>query len=99
MKAVFETGGKQYFVTENDVIYVEKLDAEVGTDVTFDNVLMVNEKVGIPYVDGAKITCEVQKQGKQKKVVIFKYRAKKKYRNKKGHRQPYTKLLVKKIVG
>lgn len=99
MKAVIETGGKQYYVAEGDVIYVEKLDAEVGSDITFDNIHSVGDKVGTPYVKGAKVTCTVEKHGKSKKIVVFKYRPKKKYRNTKGHRQPYTKLVVKKIVG
>lgn len=98
MKAIFVTGGKQYYVTEGDTIYVEKLDAEVGKEVTFTEVLYVDGVAGTPVVDGAKVVCSVEKQGKQKKVVVFKYRPKKKFRNKQGHRQPYTKLTVKKIV-
>lgn len=98
MKAVFVTGGKQYYVQEGDVIYVEKLDAEVGSEVTFDDVLFVDNKAGNPYVKGAKVICNVEKHGKQKKIIVFKYRPKKKYRKKQGHRQPYTKLVVKKIV-
>ncbi len=97
MKAIFVTGGKQYYVTEGDTIYVEKLDTEVGKDVTFTEVLYVDGTVGTPVVDGAKVVCSVEKQGKQKKVIIFKYRPKKKFRNRQGHRQPYTKLTVKKI--
>ena len=97
MKAIFVTGGKQYYVSEGDVIYVEKLDAEAGQTIEFDKVLCVGDKTGTPYVDGAKVTCEVEKQGKAKKIVVFKYKPKKKYRNKQGHRQPYTKLVVKKI--
>ena len=98
MKAIFVTGGKQYYVAEGDEIYVEKLDAEVGSTVTFDEVLCVGDKTGTPYVKGAKVECSVEKQGKAKKIVVFKYRPKKKYRNTRGHRQPYTKLVVKKIV-
>ena len=98
MKAIFVTGGKQYYVSEGETIYVEKLDAEVGSEVTFDNVLYVDGVAGTPQVKGAKVVCTVEKQGKQKKIIIFKYRPKKKYRNKQGHRQPYTKLTVKKIV-
>ena len=98
MKAIFVTGGKQYYVSEGDVIYVEKLDAEVGSEVTFDEVLFVDGKAGNPTVKGAKIVCSVEKHGKQKKIVVFKYHPKKKYRKKQGHRQPYTKLVVKKIV-
>ena len=97
MKAVFETGGKQYYVNENDVIYVEKLPNEVGTEVTFTNVLVLGDKIGTPYVEGAKVICQVEKHGKQKKIKVFKYRPKKKYRKTQGHRQPYTKLVVKKI--
>ena len=98
MKAIFVTGGKQYYVSENDVIYVEKLDAEGGSEVTFTDVLYVDGTVGTPVVDNAKVVCTVEKHGKDKKIIVFKYKPKKKYRNKQGHRQPYTKLVVKKIV-
>ncbi len=98
MKAIFVTGGKQYYVSEGDVIPVEKLDAEVGSEVEFTEVLYVDGKVGNPTVPGAKVICSVEKHGKNKKIVVFKYRPKKKYRNKQGHRQPYTRLVVKKIV-
>lgn len=97
MKAIFVTGGKQYYVAEGDAIYVEKVNAEAGSDVVFTDVLFVDGKAGQPYVKGAKVTCTVEKHGKQKKVIVFKYKPKKKYRNKQGHRQPYTKLIVKKI--
>lgn len=97
MKAVIKTGGKQYLVEEGSVIYVEKLDHEVGDKVTIDEVLMVDDTVGTPTVKGASVTLEVLKQGKQRKVVVYKYHPKKKYRRKQGHRQPYTKLEVKKI--
>ena len=97
MKAIFETGGKQYYVSENDVIYVEKLPNEAGSEVTFTNVLAVGTKIGTPYVEGAKVVCLVEKHGKQKKIKVFKYIPKKKYRKTQGHRQPYTKLVVKKI--
>ena len=97
MKAVFVTGGKQYYVAENDVIYVEKLPNEVGTEVTFTDVLAVDDKIGSPFVSGASVVCLVEKHGKQKKIKVFKYRPKKKYRKTQGHRQPYTKLVVKKI--
>lgn len=99
MKAAFETGGKQYYVAEGDILYVEKLDVEAGKDIDFTNVLCVGDKAGTPYVSGAKVTCTVEKHGKAKKIKVFKYRPKKKYRNTQGHRQPYTKLVVKKIVG
>ena len=98
MKAVIETGGKQYYVTEGTILYVEKLDAEAGSKVELDKVLMVNDKVGNPYGDSAKEIGEVVKQGKNKKIIVFKYNAKKNYRKKQGHRQPYTKIEIKKIV-
>ena len=81
---------------EGDTIYVEKLDAEVGSDVTFDKVLFADGKAGNPYVD-VSVVCTVEKHGKNKKIKVFKYRPKKKYRKTQGHRQPYTKLVVKKI--
>ena len=97
MKAIIVTGGKQYYVAEGDVIYVEKLDKEVGSTVTFDEVLMVDGTAGNPYVAGAKVEALVEKQGRGKKITVFRYKPKKKYRLKKGHRQPYTKLTIKKI--
>lgn len=97
MKAIFVTGGKQYFAAVGDVIYVEKLDCEAGKDITFNEVLMIDETVGNPYVKGATVVCTVEKHGKQKKIKVFKYRPKKKYRRTQGHRQPYTKLVVKAI--
>ena len=98
MKAVIETGGKQYYVTEGTILYVEKLDTEAGSEVELDKVLMVNDKVGNPYVKGAKVVGEVVKHGKNKKIIVYKYNAKKKYRKKQGHRQPYTKIEIKSIV-
>ncbi len=101
MYAVVETGGKQVKLEAGKNIYVEKLDVEAGKTYEFTNVLLVaGEKVlvGAPYVSNAKVVCECLEHGKGKKVVIFKYRAKKDYRKKQGHRQPYTKLLVKEIV-
>lgn len=97
MKAVFATGGKQYYVSEGDVIYVEKLDAEVGSTVTFDDVLFVDGVAGNPTVKGAKVTAKVEKQGRAKKIIVFHYRSKKKFRKRQGHRQPYTKLTITKI--
>ncbi len=99
MKAIIETGGKQYYVTEKDQIYVEKINAEVGSEVTIDKVLFVDGKLGMPYVPGASVVCKVIKHGKNKKIKVFKYRPKKKYRKTQGHRQPYTCLEIKKING
>ncbi len=97
MKAVIETGGKQYYVEEGTELYVEKLDAEVGSKVDFDKVLMVDGAFGNPYLSNAKVTGEVVKHGKDKKIVVFKYVPKNKYRKKQGHRQPYTKVVIKSI--
>ena len=100
MYAIIETGGKQIKVEEGQEIYVEKIDAEADETVTFDKVLFVggeNVKVGAPFVEGATVTAKVEKQGRQKKITIFKYKAKKNYHRKQGHRQPYTKLVIEKI--
>lgn len=97
MKAIIETGGKQYYVQEGDVLYIEKLDGEDNSVVVFDKVLMVDGKVGTPYVKGAKVEAKLIKQGKAKKIVVFKYKPKKKYRRTQGHRQPYTKVEISKI--
>ena len=97
MKAVIETGGKQYYVEEGSVIYVEKLDAEAGQKVTFPNVLVVDSKVGQPYVAGASVEGVVVKHGKNKKIIVYKYNQKKNYHKKQGHRQPYTKVEIKSI--
>ena len=102
MYAVIETGGKQYRVQEGDVITVEKLDAKAGDKVTFDKVLVLSDgkemKVGTPYLD-AGVTASVVENGKGKKVIIFKYKAKKDYRKKQGHRQPYTLVEITSIAG
>ncbi|MBQ5441027.1 MAG: 50S ribosomal protein L21 [Firmicutes bacterium] len=97
MYAIIETGGKQYRVTEGDVITVEKLDAQVGETVSFDHVLVLGEgegiQVGTPYV-GTAVEGKVVEEGKGKKVIIFKYKSKKDYRKKQGHRQPYTMVEI-----
>lgn len=104
MYAIIETGGKQYRVSEGDVIRVEKLEIADGEKITFDKVLLVAEEegklnVGKPYVDGAVVEAVVEKQGKAKKIIIFKYKSKKDYRKKQGHRQPFTQIKIEKIVG
>ena len=102
MYAVIETGGKQLKVVEGQEIFVEKLDVNEGDSYTFKTVVALGDeslKLGTPYVANAKVNCKVLKQGKEKKVVIFKYKAKKgSTRRKQGHRQPYTKLVVESIV-
>lgn len=100
MYAIIETGGKQVKVQEGEAIYVEKVNAEADETVTFDKVLFVggdDVKVGAPYVEGATVSAKVEKQGRQKKVTIIKFKPKKNYSRKQGHRQPYTKLVVEKI--
>ena len=97
MKAVIETGGKQYLVEEGKVLYIEKLDAEAGSEITFDKVLVADGLLGKPYVKGATVTATVEKNGKAKKVLVFKYNSKKNYRRTQGHRQPYTKVTIKSI--
>ncbi len=103
MYAVIETGGKQYRVQEGDTIYVEKLNGQVGDSVDFDRVLVLSRDgellAGKPYLEGAKVEGNVLEQGKAKKIIVFKYKAKKNYRKKTGHRQPYTKVKIEKIVG
>lgn len=98
MKAVIETGGKQYYVEEGTVLYIEKLDAQAGDKIKFDKVLMANGTCGMPTLTGASVEGEVVKNGKGKKIIVYKYNQKKNYRRKQGHRQPYTKVEIKKIV-
>ena len=99
MKAIFKTGGKQYYVSEGDKVFIEKLEVEAGQKVTFDEVLMVDGKAGNPVLKGATIEAEVIKNGRARKIKVFKYRPKKKYRKTQGHRQPYTLVEIKKING
>ncbi len=102
MKAVIVTGGKQYTVAEGDVLFIEKLNAEESATVSFDQVLAVldgeNSKIGAPVVEGAVVEAKVVKNGKGKKLVVFKYKAKKNEKSKMGHRQPYTKVEITKIA-
>ncbi len=102
MYAVIQTGGKQYRVEEGDFINVEKLNAETGATVSIPEVLIVGKQnetlVGKPYVAGATVKAEVVETGRAQKVLIYKYKAKKDYRKKMGHRQPYTKLQIKTIA-
>ena len=101
MYAIVKTGGKQYKVAEGDVLFVEKLEANEGDVVTLDQVLAVAGEngltVGSPVVEGATVTAKVVAQGKAKKVIVNKYKAKKDYRRKQGHRQPYTKIVIESI--
>lgn len=103
MYAVIKTGGKQYNVEVGTTLFVEKLEAEVGEKIEFDEVLLVkdgeNLKVGQPNLEGAKVIATVEGQGRGKKVTIFKFKAKKNYRKKKGHRQPFTRVKIEAIEG
>ena len=94
MFAIIETGGKQYRVSVGEELYIEKLEVAPEAEVVFDKVLMLDEKVGTPYVEGAKVTAVVEKHGKGKKIIVYKYKSKKNYHKKQGHRQPYTKVKI-----
>lgn len=101
MYAIIETGGKQYRVSEGDIVTIEKLTADEGDNVEFTRVFTVVKDgevlVGKPVVDGAKVTGKVVAQGKGKKILVFKYKAKSNYRKRQGHRQPFTKVIIEKI--
>ena len=101
MYAIIQTGGKQYRVQDGDIIYVEKLDVAAEAKIVFDKVLSIGDGetiiVGSPYLEGAVVEGNVVKNGKGKKIMVFKYNAKKNYRRRQGHRQPYTKIQISKI--
>ena len=102
MYAIIATGGKQYRVSEGDVIYIEKIDAQVDSTVSFDVLLMGNDgdvKIGTPVVEGVKVEGKVVGQIRGEKIVVYKYKSKKNYRRKQGHRQPYTKVEITAING
>lgn len=100
--AIVESGGKQYRVSEGDVLRLEKLAAEPGETVSLNQVLAVGDgdklMLGTPYVEKASVSAKVLEHGKSKKIIVFKYKAKKNYRRKQGHRQPFTKVVVEKIA-
>lgn len=102
MYAIIETGGKQYRISEGTVLNVEKLDTDVGEEVVFDKVLLINNEgsteVGSPYLTGKKVSAKVMAHGKGKKIIVYKYKPKKNYRRKKGHRQPFTRVIIEKIA-
>ena len=103
MYAVMETGGKQYKVAVGDTLFIERLEKEADEKVTFDKVILLSDKsgvnVGAPYVEGATVNAKVLKNGKAKKIIVFKMKPKKGYRRKQGHRQPYTKIEITGING
>ena len=99
MKAVIKTGGKQYYVEEGSILYIEKIDTPADSKVTFEDVLMIGGNAGTPLVKGAKVEAKVLKHGKSKKIKVYKYKQKKKYRRTQGHRQPYTLVEITSIEG
>mgnify|MGYP003306214783 CR=1 FL=1 len=102
MYAVIETGGKQYKVQEGDIVFVERLSGEENSQVVFDKIIAIGDgsdiKVGAPYVDGATVEANLVKNGKDKKIIVYKMKSKKNYRRKQGHRQPYTKVQIVSIM-
>ena len=98
MYAIFEACGKQYKASEGDTLFLEKLEQAAGDEVVFDKVLYIGDDassaIGSPYVEGAKVTAKVVKEGKSKKIIVFKFKAKKNYRRRQGHRQPYAKIEI-----
>jgi len=102
MYAVLSTGGKQYKVEEGDILRIEKITGEVGTSVSFDKVLMFsdgeNVRVGAPVIDGISVSGHIVEQDKAKKILVFKYKRRKRYRRKQGHRQPYTAVKIDSIT-
>jgi len=102
--ALIQTGGKQYKVSEGTIVKIEKVDGEAGGNVVLDQVLMINDenggiKIGSPLLENATVTARILEQGKNKKIIVYKYKKRKNYRRKKGHRQPFTRLLIEKIEG
>ncbi|WP_036430318.1 50S ribosomal protein L21 [Mycoplasmopsis felis] len=99
MLAIIETGGKQLLVREGQTIFIEKMEGEVGTKVNFDKVLLVDSKIGQPYLKNALVTGIIEKQGKAKKIVVYRHNAKSTHKRKLGHRQPYTRVKIESIKG
>ncbi|ADN69191.1 50S ribosomal protein L21 [Mycoplasmopsis fermentans] len=99
MIAIIETGGKQILVKEGQTIFIEKIEGKEGSTVDFDKVLLIDNKIGKPYLKGAKVTGKIQKQGKAKKIVVYRHNPKSTHKRKLGHRQPYTRVEITKIVG
>ncbi len=104
MYALIQTGGKQYKVSEGTIVKIEKVAGEAGGNVVLDQVLMINDenggvKIGNPVLENATVTARILDQGRSKKIIVYKYKKRKNYRRKQGHRQPYTRLLIEKIEG
>ncbi|MDJ1645836.1 50S ribosomal protein L21 [Mycoplasma phocimorsus] len=99
MKAIIVTGGKQLLVEQDAIIYIEKIEGNEGESVVFDKVLLVGDKFGTPYVEAATVTGIIEKQGKQKKIIVYRHNAKSTHKRKLGHRQPYTRVRITEIKG
>ncbi|MGL4343447.1 MAG: 50S ribosomal protein L21 [Metamycoplasmataceae bacterium] len=99
MIAIIKTGGKQLMVEKDATIYVEKIEAKEGETIFLDEVLLIGEKIGTPLIKGAKVEALVEKQGKAKKIVVYRHNAKSTHKRKLGHRQPYTRLKIINIIG
>ena len=99
MIAIIKTGGKQLFVKKDDVIFIEKVEGKEGDKITFDQVLLVGDKVGTPIVKGATVSGTIEKQGKAKKIIVYRHNAKSTHKRKLGHRQPYTRVKIDEIKG
>ena len=99
MFAIIETGGKQIIVHKDDTIFIEKIEGDKGSKVTFDKILMIDKKLGKPYVKGASVTGVIEKQGKQKKIIVYRHNAKSTHKRKYGHRQPYTRVKISELKG
>ena len=99
MLAIIKTGGKQLLVKKDDVIFIEKIEGKEGDKITFNEVLLVGDKVGTPLVNGASVTGVIEKQGKSKKIIVYRHNAKSTHKRKLGHRQPYTRVKIQEIKG
>lgn len=99
MIAIIKTGGKQLLVKKDDVIYIEKIEGNQGDKITFSEVLLVDKKIGTPFVKGATVSGIIEKQGKGKKIVVYRHNAKSTHKRKLGHRQPYTRVKIDEIKG
>lgn len=104
MYALIQTGGKQYKVSEGTIVKIEKVEGEAGGNIVLDQVLMINDEngtvqIGNPLLENARVTAKILEQGRNKKIIVYKYKKRKNYRRKQGHRQPFTRLLIEKIEG
>ncbi len=99
MIAIIKTGGKQLLVKKNDIIFVEKIEGKEGDKINFDQVLLIGDKIGTPIVPGASVTGIIEKQGKGKKIIVYRHNAKSTHKRKLGHRQPYTRVKIEELKG